>query len=417
MKRRFGTLWFGVSTAVLLGVPGASNAQDPDADGLRKLEEALARELGQREAPRPVTGSRGASTASARGLGNLQNPAISANGLLLGGYSSRSSAAVEEGEGTAEGDEGGHSTTGLRVEEVELRMSAIVDPYWRADFALAASDEEIGFEEAYVSTLEIPWVTIRGGRMLANVGRHNLLHTHAFPFLTAPLPWRALLGDEGLSDAGVSADVLLPLPFFAELNGQVFRGDWKPFAGGVADDLVTPGDETAPDRRRDEDFVYVGHLETLFELGTSTTAQLGGSYVGGRNGFGEWTSIAAADLTLKWRPIESERYTSLDWTTEYVSVERRGAPEGRRASGAYTALRYQFEQRWWIQGRGALLAPPEENGASRTWRTEALIAFIPSEFSALRLQYAFERSDAAFENSAHELFLQMVVSIGSHPPH
>jgi hypothetical protein len=49
---------------------------------------------------------------------------------------------------------------------------------------------------------------------------------------------------------------------------------------------------------------------------------------------------------------------------------------------------------------------------------ESLLAFIPSELSALRLQYAFERPEAPREGPAvHEVFLQAIVSIGSHPTH
>lgn len=394
--------------ATLLATPSTAWSQDSESEEQRQLEEELARDLRERELPSAPPG-RG-STASSQGLSNLLNPAISANGLVLGGYSTRS------GTDGAEEEDAGHLSAGLHLQEVELRVSAIVDPYFRADFTLAATDEEIGFEEAFLSTLAIPRVTIRAGQMYANVGRHNLLHTHAFPFLTAPLPWRTLLGPEGLKDPGVSVDVLLPLPFFAEINAQVFSGEWGPLAGGVPDDLATAVDETVADRRRDEDLAYVGHLKTLFELGTSTTLELGGTYVGGRNGFGEWTSVVAGDMTLKWRPIAAERYTSIDWTTEYVWVNRPGAPEDRQVGGAYTSLRYQFDQRWWIQGRGALLGLPEgETG--RTWRAEALLAFVPSEFSALRLQYAFEQPEAPGDSPVHEVFLQAIVSIGSHPTH
>jgi hypothetical protein len=325
------------------------------------------------------------------------NPAISAVGVTLAGGSSRSEHAT-----AGEPDD---LTTGLSIQEVEIRASAIVDPFFRADVSIAGNAEEIGFEEAYLTTLELPRVTLRAGQMIATVGRHNLLHTHAFPFITAPLPWRALIGPEGLRDPGVSADLLLPLPFYAELTAQVFSGDWAAFEGDGEDD-----------QRRASDFAYVGHGKTLFDLSDSTTLELGASYVGGRNGFGGLTNVIAGDVTLKWKPIEAERYSGFDWTTEYVWVERDGADIDHRRGGGYSAVRYQFAQQWWVQARGALLGIPDGSD-DRTVRGEALFAFVPSEFSALRLQYAIEQANHDDTQIVHELFAQAVFSIGPHPAH
>lgn len=353
--------------------------------------------------PETSTGS-----ASSRGLSNVMNPAISANGLFYAGGTSRSR--------DADYDTTGELGTGFTIQEIELQASAIVDPYFRADVVLAGNLDEVGFEEAYLTTLELPRITIRGGLFPAALGRHSPLHTHAFPFLTAPLPWRQLIGPEGLRDPGVSVDVLLPLPFYAEINAQAFRGDWAPFEGGVQDDPTTPADETVADKRRPEDFAYVGHLKTLFDLSDSSTLEVGGSYVGGRNGFGGVTSVVGGDVTFKWRPVEAERYRGLDWTTEYLLVNRADAPDSRTSGGAYTAVRYQFDQRWWAQARGAVMGLPAADNNPRTWRAEALIAFIPSEFSALRLQYAFEKAERG-GLSIHEVFLQTIFSIGPHPSH
>lgn len=356
----------------------------------------------------PHAGESSGASASSRGLSNLLNPAISVVGVAYGGYSSR-----------REGSSGGAPddlTTGFTLQEVELRASAVVDPFFRADISLTGNAESVGFEEAYLTTLELPRVTIRAGQFAANVGRHNILHTHAFPFITAPLPWRALLGPEGLRDPGVSADLLLPLPFYAEINAQVFGGEWPMLEGSIADDPLTPLDEAVPDGRAARDLAYVGHLKTLFELGDPTTLELGASWLGGRNGFGGFTNVVAGDVTLKWKPIESERYFGFDWTTEYVWVQRGDAPTQRTIGGAYTAVRLQFAQRWWVQLRGAVLGLPAR-GVERAWRAEALAAFVPSEFSAIRLQYAIEADESGAAPPLHEVFAQLVFSVGPHPAH
>lgn len=387
------------------------NAPQDDARARAREEAEIAAQLAQlqgAQANAPDGSAAGAATtplaedggasASSRGLSNAMNPAISAVGITTAGGTSRS---LHSENGAPDDLE-----TGIAIQEVEVRASAIVDPFFRADVSIAGNADEIGFEEAYLTTLELPRVTLRVGQMLATVGRHNVLHTHAFPFITAPLPWRALLGPEGLRDPGVSADVLLPLPFYAELTGQVFSGEWAAFDGSA----------DAPDQRRPSDFAYVGHAKTLFDLSDSTTLELGTSYVGGRNGFGEMTNVIAGDVTLKWKPIDAERYSGFDWTTEYVWVERDGAPIDHRRGGGYTAVRYQFGQQWWLQARGALLGLPDGSD-DQTLRGEALLAFVPSEFSALRVQYAVERANHGDTDTIHELFAQAVFSIGPHPAH
>ncbi len=384
--------------------PAPATAPTPAMSESEQAE--VTRELAEiaEQSPRAGTAPSPPHAPAAAHTGNAFNPAISASVVTLGGGSDRRDAEIED-----------DLLSGVQLQEVEVRLSATVDPYFRADVRLAGNLDEIGFEEAYLATLAIPHITVRAGQIAANVGRHNLLHTHAYPFLTAPLPWRALLGAEGLRDPGVSADVLLPLPFFMELNAQVFGGEFGWLEGEVADDPDTGADESVPDRRRPEDLAYVAHLKMLHELGVSTTAELGGTYLGGRNGFGAWSSAVSADLTFKWRPIEAERYRGLDFTAEYLWVERKDAPAGEHEGGAYAALRWQFARRWWLQGRGAVLGVPEGE-RDRSYRGEALAAFIPSEFSALRLQYALQTPAASFE-PVHELYLQAIVSIGPHPAH
>jgi hypothetical protein len=406
--------------AALTPAPDAAPVADPAPVPAAPDEEAaLAAELAQIQAAEAEDGAGGgadtaatppagpgASSSSARGLSNLLNPAFSANGLLLLGGTTRRPRDADPARGELR--------SGAWIQEVELVASAIVDPYFRADVTLAGNAEEIGFEEAYLTTLELPRLTIRAGKFHANFGRHNLLHTHAYPFVTAPQPWRALLGAEGLVDAGISADLLLPLPFFAELNAQVFQGEWAPFEGSVPDDPMTPADESVPDRRRDEDLAYLGHGKTLFDLSESSTLELGGSFLGGRDGFGRPSLVAGGDLTFKWRPVEAERYRGFDWTTEVLWAKKGSTPGGRPVGGGTSAVRAQFAQRWWLQARGSVLGVPRGDGP-RTLRGELGGAFVPSEFSALRLQVAAEKTTN--ERFVFEAFLQAIFSIGPHPSH
>jgi len=396
------------------GEPSPSEAEATrareEADMAAALQQAEGPAAGVETARAPASEGTGA-TASSRGLSNLLNPAISGNGLLLAGYSSRDEEDAVEERADLE--------TGLSIQELEVALSAIIDPFLRADMVLTASAEEIGFEEAYVTTLEIPHLAVRGGLIKAAVGRHNILHSHAFPFLTGPLPWRALLGPEGLAAPGVSVDLLIPLPWYTELNLQVlddhFGEPWAILANQTPDDPDTEIDESL-DRRALEDLAYVAHLKTLFDLSASTTLEVGATVVGGRNAFDGWTSLVAGDMTVKWRPVAAARYTSFDWQTEVLWLDRGHAPGEDPIGGAHTHLRYQFAQQWWVQGRGAVLGIPGSKD-ERVWRGEALAAFVPDEFSALRLQYGLERAQAEGASFVHDVFLQVIFSMGPHPAH
>ena len=390
--------------------PGeAANSPDEQLDD---LEAELAAEMAELEAQQadetndvPIAGlSMGApgGVRTARGLSNYFNPALTATGLVLVGGATRS----EEQEYQGRGD----LLTGIHLQAVGLRFTSIVDPFFRADLAIGAHHGEIHYEEAFLTTLEIPRMALRIGQFYAELGRHNNLHAHAFPFLTAPLPWRGLFGGHGLTDIGLSADILLPLPFFAEINAQVFRGEWGIFEGGVERDGVVT------DLREREDFAYVGHLKTLFDFSDSTTIQLGATYMTGRNGHGEYTNVIMGDVTLKWRPTEAERYTGIEWTTEYAWMDRDGAESDPELGGGYTSLRYQFGQQWWLQARGSVLGLPKGQ-EGRTWRGEALAAYVFSPFSTLRLQYAFETMAESDDDHIHEVFAQMNFSVGPHPAH
>lgn len=397
------------ATTVPASRPSSTAEEEAEiAEALARLEGAVPH-TATSLAPTVGTG-RTPTRSGGRGLSNLLNPSISANGLLLVGWSSRDDTEIAP----ATPQDVGNLETGFHVQEIELRVSSVVDHYFRADITIAADTSEIGVEEAMLTTLDLPWVTMRGGLIMAALGRHNRHHTHAYPFITAPLPWRELLGPEGLKDPGISAEILLPLPFYLEFIGQVFRGEWAPFQGELEDDATTPQDESQPDFRQERDFVYLGHLKALFELGDTATLEVGASYLGGRNGFGRWSNVAGANLSIKWKPLESERYLELDWTSEFLWVHRPGAPENVRRGGGYTSLRFQFARRWWVQARGAMLGLPKGDQPVR-WRAEALAAFIPSEFSAFRLQYGIEQADKS--NAIHEVFFQTIFSIGPHPPH
>ena len=342
--------------------------------------------------------------ATATGTSRAFNPAISANGLFLGVYTSRAHEDEHhEGEEPPEEEEHEHGHahgvpgTGLHVQETELQLSSFVDPYLKADVILAMHGTEgIELEEGYVTTLGLPGnLTLKTGKFLADLGKHNPLHTHQFAFVDAPLVHARILGGEGLNETGIGVGLLLPTSWYAELSGQILNGDNPVFAAPEGEDLA-----------------YLGRLRSCWDLAESTTLELGGSYAAGKNQNEGMSQLAGGDVTIKWRPPRRALYRTLILQAEYLYASQEHASETERVGGFYALAQYQLARRWWAQARWDLFGLPEEG--AREYRISGLLGFVPSEFSSLRLQYNWLDED---HETVNKLFLQYNFTIGSHPAH
>jgi len=349
----------------------------------------------------PASAQSGGST-TATGTSRAFNPAISVNGLFLGMLTSR---AAEEHEHEAElEEEHGHAhqhdgpQEGLQVQEVEVQLTSFVDPYLKADIVLAMHGTEgIELEEGFVTTLGLPaGLTLKAGKFYADFGKHGPLHTHQFPFVDAPLVVTHLLGPHPLNEVGIGLSFLLPTFWYGEISAQVLNGDNPIF-----------------DAEDGEDLAYLGHLKNFWDLSESTTLEMGGSYAWGKNRFDGWSQLTGADLTIKWRPARQAIYRSLILQAEYLYAAQDHGADTEKMGGFYALAQYQFGRRWWAQGRYDLFGLPKEE-EERDSRISALVAFVPSEFSSLRLQYSYVDDEGGDGN---EFFLQYNFTIGSHPAH
>jgi len=339
-------------------------------------------------APAPVLGEM--TSYAFRRDPSKSNPDLSAVGLFLGRYGNQGHAASAE------------RANGFHLQEAEFRATANVDPYFLGDFIVAAEREpgkdfKVKPEMAYVDTLAIPHATIRAGKFKALLGRHNELHRHAFPFIDAPLPHEEILGEEGLNEAGVAAAILLPAPWYLEVTPQVFSaGSEKLFGSSSAGEVLG-----------------LGLLKSVWDVTDSMTIELDLAYGRGGNRFQGRSDLYDLAYTYKWRPVEQAMYRSVSWTVELLQAHRGGASENQRVGGATTWLQAQFARHWWAQGRFEVLGiPAPDDGEKR--KVSGLIGYVPTEYSALRLQYDNVRSAGPPE---HRLSLQLNVSIGAHPAH
>jgi len=336
------------------------------------------------------------------GVSSAFNPAISVNGLFLGGFSSSPR--------TTNRLTGLDFHNGFNFQEAEFQFTADVDPYWKANFILAIDRSgETELEEGYVTSEQLPYdllprnTSLKLGKFFAGFGKHNLLHAHQFPFIDQPLVSQSAFGSEGLKEPGVSLAYLLPSSWFSELTFQGMAGE---------NESLFRFSEDA--KRRG---AYLGHWKNFFDLSDSTTLEVGNSYLAGRNSDSRHrlSQAVGLDVTLKWRPLQMATERALIWQSEYMYFTRdRGREPFTRGGGMYSSLQYQFARRWWIQGRYDLLGVPKfDDGRKHRWST--LLAFVPSEFSAIRLQHSYTTQERG--SPVNQLLLQLNFTIGSHPAH
>lgn len=312
---------------------------------------------------------------------------------------------------------------GLNLREAELQFYSDVDPYSRLNVVLSVHPEyeasgtkveekwKIEPEEVFAESTALPSTTLKVGKFKAALGKHNLLHTHGFPFIDAPLANTNLLGKEGLNDNGVSAAVLLPLSWFSEITLQFIRGE------GENEEFNSPSPS---------DGVPVTHWKNMFEPWEGLTLEIGASHASGSNTYRQTTTLTSGDLTLKWRPAAGGRYQSWTWSTEYLSrnQQQQGSPD-EKGAGVSSWTRYQFAERWAALYRYDNLIIKDTfdstNLPNDTWERSSLgLAFMPSEFSSFKIETGQRRGgkrSASDDDIERTVLLQANFLIGSHPSH
>lgn len=317
---------------------------------------------------------------------------------------------------------------GMDLQEAELAFYSDVDPYSRLsmlfsahpDYQLNATtgkvEEKWAFEpeELFVESDHVAGVTFKIGKFKAAFGKHNTLHTHAFPFVDEPLINSTLLGGEGLNDVGVSAATLFPLPWFSELTAQYLRGEGE----NTEFSSPTPGDG-----------VGLGRWKNLWDLNDDLTMEAGASYARGNNSLGGVTSLEGCDLTFKWRPASGGRYHSGILAFEFIDrVQEQKGTTREHGYGLVNWVQYQFAERWAAKARYETLqvsgSDPLVNTANAlpndlTSKISAALQFDATEFSFFRLEYATSHGPRQpnGETTEQKIYLQANFTIGSHPAH
>ncbi|HTS35098.1 MAG TPA: hypothetical protein VMH04_05460 [Candidatus Solibacter sp.] len=296
----------------------------------------------------------------------------------------------------------------LEMHESEIGMQAIIDPYARGDFFFSFGEEGVEVEEGYITLTALPaGFVMKVGKMRSAFGKVNGMHNHVLPWVDRPLVMNNLVGGEdGIDDAGVSVQRILPAPkgIFLEATGQLFRGD----SGTTQSPLFVSSNKS--------DVAAVAHLRSYKDLSESTNLDLGLSYARGHNDQGSdfLTQLYGIDATLRWKPLRRSIYHSFVGRGEFVWSQRQQFPMEQKAFGFYTSGDYQMGRRWFLGGRfdrssRSEFANLNDQGVS------ALLTYWPSEFSQVRGQYRFMHYAGNIDT--HEFLMQFIFSLGAHGAH
>jgi hypothetical protein len=291
----------------------------------------------------------------------------------------------------------------LAVRESEISFQAVVDPYARADFFVAISNEGAELEEGFITFTHLPAdLLVKVGKFKAQIGKVNLMHFHTLPWADQTLPVVNLLGgEEGWNDAGVSVAKIIPFgETFSELTLQVFRGE-------------SEGLFEAPTR---SDLAYLGHYRAYRDFGDDHNLELGATWGRGHNGVTDdsHTTLENIHLVYRWRPLAGTRYRTFILRSELFRSRREHEDGRQSARGFFVGGDYRFAQRWWAGARYEFSDRADD--ATQRDRGEAVtLTFWPSEFSQIRGELRRRRYAGGI--TANEGFVQLQFSIGAHGAH
>jgi hypothetical protein len=337
------------------------------------------------------------TSSTSTGVSRLMNPAISANGLFLG---------------TVSRDNPDPAANGIFLQEAEVQITSVVDPFWTADLIVVWAQQEDSetydtlIETASLRSTAMPaGLGLTLGKFFLPFGKQAMLHPHQWAFVDAPLAVDEFI--PGMLDVGVSLDMTMPMPWYSELIVYVTDGQ-----AGIFDS-------------ENRDLSYGARLTNMWDLSMDGTLEFGGSFITGQDAERDLTgtkqkNVFGLDLTYKWSSGSLSQGPAVNWTNEIVLPQPDSNGSGN-PFGFYSQFQYRFARTWWLGLGGGLTREKSiyEGGLESLegWNEAKINAtFVPSEFSTIRAEIAYQERDDSSEEDLR-FSLQWNFTIGSHPAH
>lgn len=366
------------------------------------------------------------------------------------------------GHGVGFGEEEAGLQNGFNLGESELVMSAIVDPYFDGYLTLTVgADGGTALEESWLQTRQLPnGLKVKMGKFLSGIGYQNSQHRHAWDFADQNLAYLGLLGGEGFKDTGLQLTWVAPTSFYTLLGVEALQGNDQERLGtqiNSADaETILGNAQSLPEAKAGP------RIHTLFakfapDIGDSQALQIGLSYAqaqqyqqvldidgtplnGDEYALDGTQTLYGLDWVYKWDSAGELGQGDIKITGEYLRIKKdmnvtatgttANVVVGGRVTGSQDG--YYLQASYGIAPRWSLASRYDVNGATNELNTAGTttefkqssrigvsLAFAPSEFSRLRLQFAQGNiyDDAGTKTALKHLFLQYTHSLGAHGAH
>jgi hypothetical protein len=451
--------------------PTTKKPAEPPASAIDKAIQELESSPDPQQSPTRQPATQSALLSQRVGGANFRLIDISADLLAAVGGSSENDDTVQNLQAGAHDP----NRNGFTLQQLELSLLGVVDPYFTGEVHLIFSINPEGetvteIEEAFATTQNLPYgLEVEAGLSLTEFGLINPAHPHAWDWIDQPIINSRVFGGDGMRQVGMRIGWLTPLPWFSQVHvgvqnasGETMPSFNNAFEVGGGHDHGDGETEEAeevigqrPFVERDvdglEDLVYLVRWENSWDLNPTITTKLGLSSLFGPNASGPdgRTIIAGTDLKMTWRPANNFRgWPFLKWQTEWIwrhykaddftaEEEEEGEDEAEHGPeslasdtltdwGLYSQLLYGFRYRWAVglrfeyadaSGPNAETPRDQDPFRDQRFRLTPLLAFHPTEFSRLRLQYNYDWADHLDGHDAHSVWLGLEVLFGAHPAH
>jgi hypothetical protein len=453
--------------------PAPEKPPEAPASALDKAIQELPSTPTQPQSPTPQPAMPPALLSQRVGGANLRLIDISADLLAAAGLSSENDDTVQDLQAGAHDP----NRNGFTLQQLELSLLGAVDPYFTGEAHLIFSIDPDGetvteIEEAFATTQNLPYgLAVEAGLSLTEFGLINPTHPHAWDWMDQPVINSRVFGGDGMRQVGMRVGWLTPLPWFSQVhvgvqnaNGETmpsFNNAYEVGGGHSHGDGDGEATEEVVGQRpfveRDvnglDDLVYLVRWENSWDVNPTLATKLGVSALFGPNASGSdgRTTITGMDVKMTWRPANNFRgWPFLKWQTEWIwrhyQADNFVAAEGEEHDeeeeethgheslasdilndwGLYSQLLYGFRYRWaaglrfeYADASGPDAETPRDQDPFRDqrFRLSPLLAFQPTEFSRLRLQYNYDWAEHLDGHDAHSVWLGLEVLLGAHPAH